>query len=131
MHGPELGPAGEGEPAAPRPTYDSSPSGCGRLHVVLTHPCVHLTYFLLITSGMGTNLCEKCHKQFHLSTDFIHQIRKGQRAALEESIFKSILFDCHLCPCPVLPTPPPILWLKRTQFPRGHPFLTLKGGLSL
>lgn len=57
---------------------------------------------------------------------------KGPEEQLwEKSIFKASPFTCHLCPHPApLPTPPTILWLKRTQLPGRCPFVLVKECLS-
>lgn len=124
--------AGAGEPAVGWPVFDFSPSGSGWLHAMVTHPCVHLAYFFLIHIRNVLQLVGgKQQKQFHPCTNFIHQIRKGQKSNSGRSRF------LHRVPFPVtfvltLPHPhtPTILWRNRTQLPRRHPLMTVKEGLS-
>ena len=98
----------------------------GWLHAMLTHPCVPPACFLLTRiRNVHQPTCDKCQTipplyQFHTS---------DQRGPVERPGRSWFL---HRVPLPVtfvltLPCPP-ILWMKRTQLPRRHPFVSAKEG---
>lgn len=56
---------------------------------------------------------------------------RASGAPWKESVFTSSSFSCHFRSHPALPLKTPtILWMKRMQLPRRHPFVSAKEGSS-